>query len=64
MCALVQGGIDHQQEAFFCCRELRNIVARMRTADVLLHGAKAFFLSPLSMHATIDMRLHDIIEFI
>lgn len=64
MCALIQGGIDHQQEALFCRGKLRNIVTRMGAADVLLHGAKAFFLSPLSMHATIDIRLRESNEFV
>lgn len=44
MCALVGRGVDHQHEALFRRRELRDVVVRMRTPDVLLHGAITLFL--------------------
>lgn len=44
MRTLTGRGVDHQQEALFGSRELRDVVIRMRTADMLLHGAIALFL--------------------
>lgn len=41
---LLWWGVDHQKEALFGSRELRDVVIRMRTSDVLLHGAIALFL--------------------
>lgn len=43
MGALVGRGVDHQQEALLGGRELRDVVVWVGTADVLLHGAIAFF---------------------
>lgn len=36
--------VDHEQEALFRRRELRDVVLGVRSADVLLHGAVSFFL--------------------
>lgn len=44
MSALVGRGIDHQQEALLGSRELRDVVVRVSTANVLLHGTVAFLL--------------------
>lgn len=44
MGALIRRGGDHQQEALLGRRQLRDVVVRMGTANVLLHGAKAFLL--------------------
>lgn len=44
MRTLIGRGVDHQQEALFGGRELRDVVIRMRTSDMLLHGAIALFL--------------------
>lgn len=41
---LIRRGGDHQHEALLGSRQLRDVVVRMGTADVLLHGAKAFLL--------------------
>lgn len=48
MGALVGRGVDHQQEALLGGRELRDVVVWVGTADVLLHGAIAFFLEALA----------------
>lgn len=44
MRTLLGSGVHHEQEALLGSRELRDVVVRMRTSDVLLHGAIAFFL--------------------
>lgn len=44
MRTLLGRGVDHEQEALFCGRELRDVVVRMRTSDMLLHGAITLFL--------------------
>lgn len=44
MRTLVGRGVDHEQEALFSGRELRDVVVRMRTSDMLLHGAITLFL--------------------
>lgn len=41
---LVQGSIDHQLEALLRGRELRDVVTRVGSSDMLLHGAIAFLL--------------------
>lgn len=41
---LLRWSIHHQHEALFGGRELRDVMVRMRTSDVLLHGAIAFLL--------------------
>lgn len=44
MRTLIGRGVDHQQEALLGGRELRDVVIRVRTSDMLLHGAVALFL--------------------
>lgn len=44
MGTLVWRGGDHQQEALLGSGQLGDVVVRMGATDVLLHGAKAFFL--------------------
>ena len=41
---LLERGVHHHQEALLGSRELRDVMVRMRTSNVLLHGAIAFFL--------------------
>jgi hypothetical protein len=36
-------GVDHEVEALFGRRELRNVVVRMSSTDVFLHGAISLF---------------------
>lgn len=44
MRTLIGRGVDHQQEALLGGRELRDVVIRVRTSDMLLHRAVALFL--------------------
>ena len=44
MGSLVEWRVDHQLKAFLGRGELRDVVTRVSTADVLLHGAVSFFL--------------------
>jgi hypothetical protein len=53
---LLGRGGHHEQEALLGSRELRDVVVRMRTSDVLLHGAIALFLcSKVSYSAAFDL---------
>lgn len=42
--------VDHQHEALFGSRQLRDVVRRMGATDMLLHGAKAFFLEQSDLY--------------
>jgi hypothetical protein len=44
MTAVCRRSVDHEEEALFGRRKLGDVVFRMRSADMLLHGAIPLFL--------------------
>lgn len=53
-------GVDHQRDALLRCRQLRDVMLRMCSAYVLLHGAVAFLL-PVNIacyHRLLEHTLH------
>lgn len=42
--------INHQEKALLCCGKLRDVMLRVGSPDMLLHGAISLFLWGGSMH--------------
>lgn len=50
LAAVLRRGVNHEQEAFLGGGKLGDVMLRMCTADMLLHGAVSLFLQGEARH--------------